>query len=119
MMPSARASAMLPFAGARSKIFAGAAASSWEIRCSGSLRLWWPSESKTGRIVWSNKEQFSVWSGALATAGGVVFYGTLDGFLKAVDAKSGKELYKFKTPSGIIGNVMTYSHQGKQYVAGL
>jgi PQQ-dependent dehydrogenase (methanol/ethanol family) len=74
-------------------------------------------DGKAGKIVWSNKEQFSVWSGALATAGGVVFYGTLEGYLKAVDAKSGKELYKFKTPSGIIGNVMTYDHGGKQYVA--
>jgi len=74
-------------------------------------------DGKTGKIVWSNKEQFSVWSGALATAGGVVFYGTLEGYLKAVDAKTGKELYKFKTPSGIIGNVMTYEQGGKQYVA--
>jgi PQQ-dependent dehydrogenase (methanol/ethanol family) len=74
-------------------------------------------DGKTGKIVWSDPEQFSVWSGALATAGGVVFYGTLEGYLKAVDAKTGKELYKFKTPSGIIGNVMTYEHGGKQYVA--
>ncbi|MHC2378142.1 PQQ-dependent dehydrogenase (methanol/ethanol family) [Bradyrhizobium liaoningense] len=74
-------------------------------------------DNKTGKIVWSNKEQFSVWSGALATGGGVVFYGTLEGYLKAVDAKSGKELYKFKTPSGIIGNVTTYENNGKQYVA--
>jgi PQQ-dependent dehydrogenase (methanol/ethanol family) len=74
-------------------------------------------DGKTGKIVWSNKEQFSAWGGALATAGGVVFYGTLEGYLKAVDAKTGKELYKFKTPSGIIGNVMTYEHGGKQYVA--
>ncbi len=74
-------------------------------------------DAKTGKIVWSNKEQFSVWSGALSTAGGVVFYGTLEGYLKAVDAKTGKELFKFKTPSGIIGNVMTYEHRGKQYVA--
>jgi lanthanide-dependent methanol dehydrogenase len=74
-------------------------------------------DGKTGKIVWSDPEQFSVWSGALATAGGVVFYGTLEGYLKAVDAKTGKELYKFKTPSGIIGNVMTYEHNGKQYVA--
>ena len=74
-------------------------------------------DAKTGKIVWSDKEQFSVWSGALATAGNVVFYGTLEGYLKAVDAKTGKELYKFKTPSGIIGNVMTYEHAGKQYVA--
>jgi len=70
-----------------------------------------------GKIVWSDPEQFSVWSGALATAGGVVFYGTLEGYLKAVDAKTGKLLYKFKTPSGIIGNVNTYEHNGKQYVA--
>jgi lanthanide-dependent methanol dehydrogenase len=73
-------------------------------------------DGRTGKIVWSLPEQFSVWSGALATAGDVVFYGTLEGYLKAVDAKTGKELYKFKTPSGIIGNVMTYTHKGKQYV---
>jgi PQQ-dependent dehydrogenase (methanol/ethanol family) len=74
-------------------------------------------DAKTGKIAWSNKELFSVWSGALSTAGGIVFYGTLEGYLKAVDAKTGKELFKFKTPSGIIGNVMTYEHRGKQYVA--
>jgi lanthanide-dependent methanol dehydrogenase len=74
-------------------------------------------DAGTGKIVWSDPEQFSVWSGALATKGGVVFYGTLEGYLKAVDAKTGKELYRFKTPSGIIGNVMTYEHGGKQYVA--
>jgi PQQ-dependent dehydrogenase (methanol/ethanol family) len=69
-----------------------------------------------GKIKWSIPEQFSVWSGALATAGDVVFYGTLEGYLKAIDASSGDELYSFKTPSGIIGNVMTYEHGGKQYV---
>jgi lanthanide-dependent methanol dehydrogenase len=74
-------------------------------------------DARSGKIVWSNKEQFSVWSGALATAGDVVFYGTLEGYLKAVDAKTGKELYKFKTASGIIGNVTTYEHGGKQYIA--
>lgn len=74
-------------------------------------------DAAKGKIVWSLPEQFSVWSGPLATAGGVVFYGTLEGYLKAIDAKTGKELYKFKTPSGIIGNVMTYTHKGKQYIA--
>ncbi len=74
-------------------------------------------DARTGKIAWSDPEQFSVWSGALATSGDVVFYGTLEGYLKAVDAKTGKLLYKFKTPSGIIGNVMTYEHAGKQYVA--
>ncbi len=74
-------------------------------------------DAGSGKIVWSNPELFSVWSGALATAGGVVFYGTLEGYLKAVDASTGAELYKFKTPSGIIGNVTTYMHNGKQQIA--
>jgi lanthanide-dependent methanol dehydrogenase len=74
-------------------------------------------DARTGKIVWTLPEQFSVWSGALATAGNVVFYGTLEGYLKAVDAKTGKELYKFKTPSGIIGNVTTYENNGRQYIA--
>ncbi len=74
-------------------------------------------DGAAGKIVWSKPEQFSVWSGALTTAGGVAFYGTLEGYFKAVDQKDGKELFKFKTPSGIIGNAMTYAHGGKQYVA--
>ena len=44
-------------------------------------------DATVGKIVWSKPEKFSVWSGALATAGDVVFYGTLEGYLKAVDAK--------------------------------
>ena len=43
-----------------------------------------------GRIAWSDPETFSVWSGALSTAGDVVAYGTLDGNLKVVEAKTGK-----------------------------
>jgi PQQ-dependent dehydrogenase (methanol/ethanol family) len=74
-------------------------------------------DATTGKIKWSLPEPFSVWSGALATAGDVVFYGTLEGYLKAVDAETGKELYRFKTPSGIIGNVNTYEYDGKQYIA--
>ena len=73
-------------------------------------------DAAKGEIVWSVPEPFSVWSGALATAGGVVFYGTLEGYLKAVDADTGAELYRFKTPSGIIGNVNTWTHDGKQYI---
>ncbi|GJE29362.1 Methanol dehydrogenase [cytochrome c] subunit 1 [Methylobacterium organophilum] len=80
----------------------------------GNLVAW---DNIAGRIVWSLPEPFSVWSGTLATAGGVVFYGTLEGWLKAVDAGTGKELYRFKTPSGIVGNPMTFLHGGKQYVA--
>ena len=46
------------------------------------------------------KEDFPVWSGTLVTAGDVVFYGTMDGWFKAVDARNGKALWQFKTGSG-------------------
>jgi len=69
-----------------------------------------------GEIKYSIPEQFSVWSGALSTKGGITFYGTLEGYLKAIDTATGEELYKFKTPSGIIGNVMTYTSDGQQYI---
>ena len=74
-------------------------------------------DAREGKIVWSNPERFSVWSGALATGSDIVFYGTLEGYLKAVDANTGRELWRFKTASGIIGNVNTYEHNGKQYVS--
>jgi PQQ-dependent dehydrogenase (methanol/ethanol family) len=71
----------------------------------------------TGKIEQSKAEKFSVWSGVLTTAGGIACYGTLEGYLKCVDAKDvNKELYKFRTPSGIIGNVFTYQQAGKQYI---
>lgn len=73
-------------------------------------------DADRGEIVWSLPESFSVWSGALATGGDVVFYGTLEGHLKAVDAHTGEQLYSFKTPSGIIGNVNTWTYNGKQYI---
>ena len=73
-------------------------------------------DAAKGEIVWSIPEQFSVWSGALATGGGIVFYGTLEGYLKAVDATTGEELYSFKTPSGIIGNTNTWVYDGTQYI---
>jgi PQQ-dependent dehydrogenase (methanol/ethanol family) len=70
-----------------------------------------------GKIVWSDHENFPAWGGVLTTAGGLAFYGTMDGWFKAVDAKTGALLWKFKVPSGIIGNPITYTHNGKQYVA--
>ncbi|TXC65783.1 PQQ-dependent dehydrogenase, methanol/ethanol family [Piscinibacter aquaticus] len=74
-------------------------------------------DAGNGKIVQSKPEKFSVWSGSLNTAGGLSCYGTLEGFFKCVDAKDiTKELYKFRTPSGIIGNVFTYEHKGKQYM---
>ncbi len=72
----------------------------------------------TGTKKWGIKEKWSAWGGALSTASDVVFYGTMDGWFRAVDAKDGKELWKFKVGSGIIGAPMTYiGPDGKQYVA--
>ncbi len=71
-----------------------------------------------GREVWKIDEEFPVWSGAVVTAGDVVFYGTMDGYFKAVDARSGQPLWQFKTGSGIIGQPVTYrGPDGRQYVA--
>jgi PQQ-dependent dehydrogenase (methanol/ethanol family) len=70
-----------------------------------------------GKIVWSIPEKFSVWSGAMTTATGLAFYGTLDARLKAVDIKAGKVVWTSpKLPSGVIGNVHSWEFQGKQYI---
>jgi glucose dehydrogenase len=62
--------------------------------------------------------KFPLYSGVLATAGDVVFYGTMDGWFKAVHARTGEELWQFQTGSGIVGNPMTFTGpDGKQYVA--
>ncbi len=71
-----------------------------------------------GKVVWTIPDHFPVWSGALVTAGDVVFYGTLEGWFNAVDAHTGKLLWQFKTGSGVIGQPVTYKGpDGKQYVA--
>lgn len=68
--------------------------------------------------VWTVKEDLPLWSGALATAGDLVFYGTMDGWLKAVDARTGELKWRFKTASGIIGQPIAYrGPDGKQYIA--
>ena len=75
-------------------------------------------DATTGSIAWEIKEAFPVVSGALATAGGLVFYGTADGWLKAVDAVAGRELWRFKTPSGIVSAPISFSGpDGRQYIA--
>src|SRR5436190_22584168 len=77
-----------------------------------------PWDPTVGKLKWSIKESLAAYGGALATASGIVFYGTMEGWLKAVDATTGTELWRFKCPSGIIGNPMTYlGPDGKQYVA--
>jgi lanthanide-dependent methanol dehydrogenase len=70
------------------------------------------------REAWTVRERFPVWSGALATAGDVVFYGTMDGWFKALHARTGALLWQFQTGSGIIGQPTTYrGPDGRQYVA--
>ncbi len=73
--------------------------------------------SVTGKMEWEVQEKFAVWGGTMATAGDLVFYGTLDGYIKARHSKTGEELWKFKLPSGVIGHPITYKHNNKQYVA--
>ena len=81
----------------------------------GELSAWDPVARKKA---WTIEESFPVWSGALVTAGDVVFYGTMDGWFKAVDATSGKELWRYKTSSGIVGQPVSYrAPDGHQYVA--
>ncbi len=98
-----------PYVGAEVRMFPGPGGhmgefSAWDIR--------------EGKELWTIKERFPLWSGAIATAGDVVFYGTMDGWFKALHARSGEELWKFKTSSGIIGQPTTYrGPDGKQYVA--
>jgi len=71
----------------------------------------------TGKIVWEAKNKSPLWGGVLATAGNLVFTGTPEGYLKAFDAKTGEELWKFQTGSGIIGSPITYELDGEQYIA--
>jgi PQQ-dependent dehydrogenase (methanol/ethanol family) len=98
-----------PFIGAGSPYYPGPGGNL------GSFMAW---DASTGKKVWEIKEEFPTWSGALTTAGDVAFYGTLDGWFKSVDAKTGKVLSRFKVGSGIVGNPITFrGPDGKQYVA--
>jgi lanthanide-dependent methanol dehydrogenase len=98
-----------PFVGANVRMYAGPGGHR------GEFIAWDPVARKA---VWSIRESFPVWSGSVVTAGDVVFYGTMEGWFKAVDARTGAPLWQFKTGSGIIGQPITYSGpDGKQYVA--
>ncbi|HJQ38498.1 MAG TPA: methanol/ethanol family PQQ-dependent dehydrogenase [Thermoanaerobaculia bacterium] len=98
-----------PYVGANVKMYAGPGGHRGEVTAWDPVR---------GRAVWKLHENFPVWSGALATAGDLVFYGTMDGWAKAIDARTGSERWKFKVGSGIIAPPMTYrGPDGKQYVA--
>ena len=98
-----------PFVGANVRMYAGPGGNR------GEFIAWDPVARKKA---WSITESFPVWSGVVVTAGGVAFYGTMDGWFKAVNARTGEQLWRFKTGSGIIGQPITYrGPDGKQYVA--
>jgi PQQ-dependent dehydrogenase (methanol/ethanol family) len=98
-----------PYLGASVKMFPGPG------NYRGELVAWDPVRA---RAVCSVKEDLPLWSGVLATAGDLVFYGTMDGWFKAIDARSCAELWKFKTGSGIVGNPIAYKGpDGKEYIA--
>ena len=103
-----------PFVGADVKMYGGPGG------YRGVVTAWDPLARKAA---WEYKEELPVWSPALATAGGLVFYGTLDGWFKALDARTGKLLWQFKTGSGIIGQPISYrgpdNHQYVAVVAGV
>ena len=98
-----------PYVGADVKMYAGPGGNR------GVFTAWDPINR---RAVWEIKEDLPVWSPALVTAGNIVFYGTMDGWFKAVDARSGKLLWQFKAGSGIIGQPISYrGPDGRQYIA--
>jgi PQQ-dependent dehydrogenase (methanol/ethanol family) len=75
-------------------------------------------DAGSASIAWEIREPLPVAGGALVTGGGLVFYGTFDGWLKAVDQRTGHELWRFKTPSGIVGNPIAFrGPDGKEYIA--
>ena len=71
----------------------------------------------SGKIVWENKNYAPLWGGVLTTAGGLTFYGTPEGYLKALDAKTGKEVWSFQTGSGVVAPPVTWEVNGEQFIA--
>src|SRR5688572_18156392 len=88
-----------PYVGALVKMYPGPGGHRGEVTA------WDPVARKA---VWKVKESFPVWSGTVATAGDVVFYGTMDNWFKALHARTGKELWKYRVGSGIIGQPVVY-----------
>jgi PQQ-dependent dehydrogenase (methanol/ethanol family) len=81
----------------------------------GELTAWDPVQR---RPVWAVKENFPIWSGTVVTAGDVVFYGTMEGWFKAVNARTGDLLWRYKVDSGIISQPISYrGPDGHQYIA--
>lgn len=71
----------------------------------------------TGKVAWGAKTPQPLIGGVLATAGGVVFNGEANGWFKAYDAATGKELWKYNCGAGVNAPAVSYMVDGKQYVA--
>jgi len=71
----------------------------------------------TGKVAWGVKTPQPLIGGVLATAGDVVFNGEANGWFKAFDAKTGKELWKYNAGAGVNAPAVSYMVGGKQYVA--
>ncbi len=71
----------------------------------------------TGEIKWEYKNDAPLWGGVMTTAGGLVFTGTPEGYIKAFDDETGDELWKFQTGSGVVSQPVTYDIDGTQYLA--
>ena len=78
------------------------------------LKAWDPVKQ---RKVWGIKEPLPIIGGAMSTAGGLMFYGTPSGILKAVNAQTGEVLWHFNVGTGIVQSPITYQADGKQYLA--
>ncbi len=74
-------------------------------------------DPNTGEIRWEYKNGAPLWGGAMATAGGLVFFGTPEGDFIALNNETGEELWKFQTGSGIVGQPVTWEQDGEQYVS--
>ena len=72
---------------------------------------------KTGELKWEFKVHTPPWCGVLSTAGGIVFSGTMEGDFLALDAVTGKLLWRIQTGGAFWSNPMSYMHEGKQYIA--
>ena len=71
----------------------------------------------TGKIAWGVKTPQPLIGGVLATAGDLVFNGEGNGWFKAFDARTGKELWKYNAGAGVNSPAVSYMVNGKQYIA--
>lgn len=70
----------------------------------------------TGEIAWEKRYDIIPHSALLTTGGGLLFNGTYDGFVEAIDAKTGEVLWRFNNGSGHNGGIVSYESGGKQYI---